>query len=204
MFSLILVLSFATISEQPAAAKAYVDEEKAQAYKLLQENYNISEQEAEQLYIDIEEAQKFYKKTSSGVLFFDKEAALENNVNPSLVEEISQTLEAIGEEKMEEMSLAASKCPGISLLETKNNRVFGDTCQTDELVIGLAVLGAFATIVGLVTAWWSPITSVAYGIAGVLLATTAAVLAVKNKGCGVIIYWAGPKIGVESQTTCIK
>lgn len=204
MFSLIFVLSFATISAHPAAAKAAVDEDKAQAYKMLQEYYNISEQEAEQLFEDVQEAQKFYIFEPNGTLIFDKEAALENNVNPSVVEEISETMEAIGEEKLNEVGRAAKNCPGISLLDTGNNRVFGDTCQTDELIISLIVVGTLIAIVGIVVAFWSPPAAAGYSIAALIIGAGSAILAVKNKGCGVIIYWAGPKTGIESQTTCIK
>ncbi|WP_102275662.1 hypothetical protein [Cytobacillus massiliigabonensis] len=194
--TIIFTLCFVSITNFPASAESITNEQETEVYKIIQDYYDVDETEAKRLYEEAQKAQEFYEFDSNGNLYFDEEGALSNGVDEALVEEITAVLGS-----GDEINSLAASCKGLTLWDPNNSRAYFDSCGTDELVIALAGVGTLLAIVGIIAALQRmPVVSAFYEIAALLIGYGATVLAVRNKGCGVFIYWTGPNTGIHSQT----
>ncbi|MBD8037105.1 hypothetical protein H9635_10140 [Solibacillus sp. A46] len=194
--TIIFVLCFSTLGSFPTSAKLIKNEQETEAYKMIQDYYNVDEKEAIRIYEETQKAQEFYKFDSSGNIYFDEENALSKGVDESLVEEITVSMASLENEIGDVKSLASS-CDGINALTSV--RVYFDDCGTDKLVIGLAGVATLVAIVGITAVILGmPVVAAMYEIAALIIAFGATVLGVKNKGCGVYVNWGTTK-GLYSQ-----
>jgi len=203
--AVIMFLFTLTPSTQAADVTAYKDN--SFAISFLQESYNISETEALDLYYEAEKAQKFYKFDENGNLSFDSKGALANNVDPAVVKEITDTFKnlELNNVKLNKniITAAATDCKGVQKYDPNNSRVYGNSCKTDDLVWNLKVVATAVALSGIVAALFGMIhVAAAYEAAALLISLGADYVDRKNKGCGIIVYWAGSQRGVYSQTGC--
>ncbi|MCH1627712.1 AAA family ATPase [Fredinandcohnia quinoae] len=201
--SIALTLFLTSILATPSKASSISPKDEftmSDAYQLLEEYYEINEKEAKELHNEMVKAQKYYKYDSKGVIYFDEELALKNNVSKFVVGEITHTMDAIGKETLAELSLTAATCKGLSQFDSRNSRFFANDCQSDDLVIILAASATALGIVGLLATLWNVAVGVVYGAASLLFAFGATVVGVRNKGCGIYAYWSGPNYGIYSQS----
>lgn len=199
--TIIFTLCFVSVTNFPASAESITKDQETEAYKIIQEYYNVDETEAKRLYEETQNAQEFYKFDSDGNLYFDEEGALSNGVDESLVEEITGVLDSLQNELGDEKISLLASCKGLTLWDPGNSRAYFDDCDTDDLVIALAGAVAVLAIVGIIAACMGMgVIAAFYEVAAVLITFGAAVVGVRNKGCGVFVYWAGSNKGIHSQT----
>lgn len=201
--TIIFILAFSTISDAPVSAKLINNEQETGAYKAIQDYYNVDEAEAIKMYEESQKAQEFYKFDSNGSLYFDEEGALSKGVDGAIVEEITDAMTALKVEMGDEKISLASSCKGKTSLESY--RAYFNSCDTDKLMIALAGIATLIAITGIIAGIFGmPITGAMYEIAALVIAFGVTVLGIKNKGCGVYMYWSGPHKGIHTQIMCMN
>lgn len=201
--TIIFILCFSSIATTPASAKLIQDEQKTEAYKTIQDYYNVDETEAIKIYEEAQKAQEFYKFDSNGNLYFDEEGALSKGVDESIVNEITGSIASLKNELGDEKISSFSSCKGKTALEVSNNRAYFDDCDTDTLMIALAGIATLVAITGIVAMMFGmPHTGAMYEIAALLITYGVTVIGIKNKGCGVYVYWSGYHKGIHTQIIC--
>lgn len=190
-----------------ASAEAIDKKVEKQFNDVIQEEYGLTEEEVIPFISDLEKASAYYTYDANGDLEFNSEEALANNVNTTLVAEITDSLSKLKEFKSETNGIstfsakAKAACKGINTVDEYQKRYYINSCNSDDLAFMLTLFVPIGTVVSFILGFLSITAGAAYLLATAIAAVGAASLTYYNsKGCGVWGFYKADNPTMLSQT----
>lgn len=151
---------------------------------LKQEGY--SQEEIDQAFKDAKTISKYIETDDELNITFDKEAALEDGINPALVSQTKSDMDIAQSNKVDNKG-ELQVCKGDTGYYGPQRMYMLDNCVTNTIIGALAGGATLAGIAGLLISLAVAPAGVAFGAAGLIMGLGATLLGLYNNGAGVYV-----------------